>query len=66
MIKRLPEKFWNIYEKYMGKGYPIFNEFILEGFEKLDNNYSDKIIDYLCEDFEKTFLISVVVMVMNY
>ena len=53
LIKRLPEKFWNIYEKYMGKGYPIFNEFILEGFEKLDNNYSDKIIDYLCEDFEK-------------
>lgn len=53
LIKRSPEKFWNIYEKYMGKGYPIFNEFILEGFEKLDNNYSDKIIDYLCDDFEK-------------
>ena len=53
LIKRSPEKFWNIYEKYMGKGYPVFNEFILEGFEKLDNNYSDKIIDYLCDDFEK-------------
>lgn len=39
----------------MGKGYPVFNEFILEGFEKLDNNYSDKIIDYLCDDFEKYF-----------
>lgn len=53
LIKRSPEKFWKIYEKYMGKGYPVFNEFILEGFEKLDNNYSDKIIDYLCDDFEK-------------
>jgi hypothetical protein len=53
LIKRLPEKFWNIYERYMGKGYPIFNELILEGFEKLDDNYSDKIIDYLCDDFEK-------------
>lgn len=53
LIKRLPEKFWNIYERYMGKGYPIFNELILEGFEKLDDNYSDKIIDYLCNDFEK-------------
>ena len=53
LIKRSPEKFWEIYEKYMGKGYPVFNEFILEGFEKLDNNYSDKIIDYLCDDFEK-------------
>ena len=53
LIKRSPEKFWNIYERYMGKGYPIFNELILEGFEKLDNKYSDKIINYLCDDFEK-------------
>lgn len=53
LIKRLPENFWNIYERYIGKGYPIFNELILEGFEKLGDNYSDKIIDYLCDDFEK-------------
>lgn len=53
LITKSPEKFWNIYEKYMGKGYPIFNEFILEGFEKLNENYSDKIINYLCDDFEK-------------
>ncbi len=52
LIKNSPEKFWSIYEEYMGKGYPIFNEFILEGFEKLPISYSDKIIEYLCEDFE--------------
>ena len=53
LIKNHPEKFWNIYEKYMGKGYPLFNEFILEGFENLSEKYSDKIIGYLCNDFEK-------------
>ncbi len=53
LIKNHPEKFWNIYEKYMGKGYPLFNEFILEGFERLPEKYSDKIIEYLCNDFEK-------------
>lgn len=53
LIKNHPEKFWNIYEKYMGKGYPLFNEFILEGFERLPEKYSDRIIEYLCNDFEK-------------
>lgn len=53
LIKNHPEKFWNIYEKYMGKGYSLFNEFILEGFERLPEKYSDKIIEYLCNDFEK-------------
>lgn len=52
LIKNSPEKFWSIYEKYMGQGYPIFNEFILEGFSKLPICYSDRIIEYLCEDFE--------------
>lgn len=53
LIKKQPEKFWNIYEKYMGKGYPLFNEFILEGFENLPEQYSDKIIEYFCDNFEK-------------
>lgn len=53
LIKNQPEKFWNIYEKYMGKGYPLFNEFILEGFKNLPEQYSDKIIEYFCDDFEK-------------
>lgn len=52
LIKNYPEKFWSIYKKYMGKGYPLFNEFILDGFEKLPYSYSDKIIEYLCNDFE--------------
>ena len=37
----------------MGKGYPLFNEFILEGFENLPEQYSDKIIEYFCDNFEK-------------
>lgn len=53
LIKNQPEKFWNIYEKYMGKGYPLFNEFILEGFVNLPEQYSDKIIEYFCDNFEK-------------
>lgn len=53
LIKNHSEKFWNIYEKYMGKGYPLFNEFLLEGFQNLLEEYSDKIIEYLCNDFEK-------------
>ena len=53
LIKNQPEKFWNIYEKYMGKGYSLFNEFILEGFENLPEQYSDKIIEYFCDNFEK-------------
>lgn len=53
LIKNQPEKFWNIYEKYMGKGYSLFNEFILEGFENLPEQYSDKIIEYICDNFEK-------------
>ena len=52
LIKNSPEKFWGMYEEYMGQGYPIFNEFILEGFSKLPISYSDRIIEYLCEDFE--------------
>lgn len=53
LIKNHPERFWSIYEKYMGKGYPLFNEFILEGFENLPEQYSDKIIEYFCDNFEK-------------
>lgn len=56
LIKNFPEKFWNIYEKYMGKGYSLFNEFILEGFEKLPEIFSDKIIEYLCSDFKNNIL----------
>lgn len=52
LIKNFPEKFWNIYEEYMGKEYPLFNEFILQGLSKMPISYSDRIIEYLCEDFE--------------
>ena len=31
MISKSPEKFWEYYEPYMGKGYFVFNEIILHG-----------------------------------
>lgn len=52
LIKRNPDRFLDIYECYMGKGYPIFNEFILDGLERLPVKYSDYIIEYLCADFK--------------
>ena len=49
----------DIYEKYMGKGYSLFNEFILEGFENLPEQYSDRIIAYsgstLITDYKRVF-----------
>lgn len=53
LIKRNPDRFLEIYEIYMGKGYPIFNEFILNGLERLPVKYSDYVIGYLCADFKK-------------
>lgn len=53
LIKRNPDRFLEIYESNMGKGYPIFNEFILDGLERLSIKYSDYIIEYLCMDFKK-------------
>lgn len=53
LIKRNPDQFLQIYQKYMGKGYHIFNEFILEGLEKLPVKYSDYVIKYLCSNFEQ-------------
>jgi len=42
--------FIEFYEPYMGKGYDLFNELILDGMINLDNNYADYILNYLCED----------------
>lgn len=49
-----PEEFWNIYSQYMYTGNDLYNEIILDGLYYLPAEYSDKIVEYLCADFNKT------------
>jgi hypothetical protein len=56
MIAVNPEDFWDRYKDYMGKGYVLFNEIILDGLYKLPSLYSDSIIEYICSDLDKNML----------
>lgn len=49
-----PEEFWNIYDKYMLTGNDLYNEIVLDGLYYLPEEYSDKIVEYLCTDFSMT------------
>lgn len=49
-----PEEFWVIYDKYMLTGNDLYNEIILDGLYYLPEEYSDKIVEYLCTDFSMT------------
>lgn len=51
-IENNPGQFWNRYEKWMGRGYPIFNEIILHGFTFMSCEFSDSIVEYISEDFD--------------
>lgn len=53
LINTLPDTFWQIYEPYMGKGYYIFNEIILNGLVQLPSQYSNRVIYYLSKDLDK-------------
>lgn len=48
-----PERFWEYYEPYMGKGYHVFNEIILKGLAALSFLYSNRIMRYLSSDLDK-------------
>lgn len=52
LAKKSPESFFEIYYKYMDKNYALFNEIILTAFYELPDDYADKIIEYLCSNFE--------------
>lgn len=59
IIVQQPEKFFDRYNAYMGKGNDLFNEIILDGLYRLPESYSDIVINYLCSDlnnniFDKT------------
>ena len=45
--------FGKLYEPYMGKGYYVFNEIILSGMAYLPENFSNRVISYLCSDLDK-------------
>lgn len=49
---KYPERFWELYEPYMGRGYYVFNELILKGFATLPSSYSNRIIRYLSSDID--------------
>lgn len=53
VISKSPEKFWEYYEPYMGKGYLVFNEIILHGLSYLPSYYSNRIICYIGSDLNK-------------
>lgn len=46
-----PDTFWQYFEPYMGMGYAVYNEIILTGLAHLPVRYSDRIIDYITENF---------------
>lgn len=48
-----PERFWEYYEPYMGRGYHVFNEIILKGLAALSFQYSNRIMHYLSSDLDK-------------
>ncbi|MFC4410069.1 hypothetical protein ACFOZY_06410 [Chungangia koreensis] len=51
IIAQQPEKFFDRYKEFMGKGNDLFNEIILDGLYRLPESYSDIVINYLCSDF---------------
>ncbi|ANU09414.1 hypothetical protein BBH88_03360 [Planococcus antarcticus DSM 14505] len=59
IIGQEPEKFLESYKEFLGKGYYLFNEIILDGLYRLPERYSDFVITYLYGDlnsniFDKT------------
>ena len=47
-----PEVFLDRYEEFMGKGNYLYNEIILDALYRLPEKYSDRVITYLCSDFD--------------
>lgn len=53
-----PDLFWDIYKKFMGRGYTLFNEIILDGFIYLPKKYSDQIIESLLTNINGSIFVS--------
>ncbi len=48
-----PELFWNIYKEYMGRGFGLFDELILSAISKLPEQFSNRVMEYICSDFNQ-------------
>ena len=57
IIMSNPALFLDYYKEYMGKSFCLFNELILDGMYYLPNSYSDFVIEYLMEDFNKNLFV---------
>ncbi|MCU6713173.1 hypothetical protein M6D81_31195 [Paenibacillus sp. J5C_2022] len=53
VISSNPEAFWNRYKEYMGIGHDLYNEIILDAMSKLPTSFSNAVVEYLCNDFDK-------------
>lgn len=53
VVKQNPLWFWEKFEQYSGKGYLLINELVLCGLNEMSVDYSDKVIEYLCNDINK-------------
>jgi len=54
IINNDPEIFLEKFKEFMSKGYIVYNEIILEGLGKLSVLYSDFVVNYIVNNFNKT------------
>lgn len=52
-----PSTFWEYYQVFMGQGFFLFNEILLDGFTHLPESYSDLVIEYLIQDFDNNIFV---------
>ncbi|PAV27790.1 hypothetical protein CIL05_20140 [Virgibacillus profundi] len=57
LIHQHPELFWEIYKRFMGKGYILINELILDGLKYLPESDSNQVVLYLIEDIEANMFV---------
>lgn len=57
IIMSNPDLFMEYYKEYMGKGLYLFNELILDAMYYLPKFYSDLVIEYLMQDFDKNLFV---------
>ncbi|UDM71183.1 NACHT domain-containing protein [Vagococcus fluvialis] len=57
IIMSNPDLFLEYYKEYMGEGFYLFNELILDAMYYLPKSYSDLVIEYLMQDFDKNLFV---------
>ncbi|MDP0506038.1 MAG: hypothetical protein Q7K47_02300 [Fusobacterium sp. JB019] len=57
LIKSSPKYFFEYYQEYLGKNYNIFNEIILHGLFYIPENFSDKVVEIIINNFNSDFIV---------